>query len=167
MLEALLSGGLTGIAGSLISNVTGYFKAKQDHEQAMDMAKLNLQQAQLDHKYTMEQIVAEAKYKSEQLSIEAERDLNVAEYSALSESYKAQSVYSSDSKLMLVAEFFNKVTRPALTFCLVFLTTGIYFHSDDAVRDLIARAVVAMTATVISWWFCDRQISKTISKKIL
>jgi hypothetical protein len=49
----------------------------------------------------------------------------------------------------------------------VVLTTGIYFKSEDGVRDLIARAVVAMTATVISWWFCDRQISKQISKKIL
>jgi hypothetical protein len=167
MLEALLSGGLTGIAGSLVSNITGYFKAKQDHEQAMDMGRLTLKQSQLDHTYSMQQIVAEAKYKSEQLTIESERDMGVAEYSALTESYKDQFGYSGDSRLLQVAEFINKVTRPVLTYALVFLTTGIYFNSEDGVRDMIARAVVAMTATVISWWFCDRQISKQISKKIL
>lgn len=167
MLEALLSGGLTGIAGSLVSNITGYFKAKQDHAQAMDMAKVTLKQGQLDHKYAMQQIAAEAQYKNELLSIESDRDLGVAEYAALSESYKSQGTYTGDNKLLVIAEFVNKITRPALTFALVFLTTGIYFHSDNAVQDVIAKAVVAMTATVISWWFCDRQIAKTISKKIL
>lgn len=160
MLESLLSGGLTGVLGSLISNVTGYFKAKQEHEQAMDLA-------QLEHKNTMMQIAAEAKYRNDQLRIEAERDMSVAEYNALASSYESQKEYDGDNKLLLVAEFFNKVTRPAITFCMVFLTTGIYFASGDDVRDLISRAVVAMTATVISWWFCDRQISKRVAKKIL
>lgn len=160
MLETLLSGGLTGIVGSLISNITGYFKAKQEHQQAMDMA-------QLEHKNTIMQIAAEAKYKNQQLTIEAERDMGVAEYAALAQSYSSQVPYTGDNKLLVIAEFFNKTTRPAITFCLVFLTTGIYFASDDSVRDLIARAVVAMTATVISWWFCDRQISKQVAKKIL
>lgn len=167
MLEALLSGGLTGIAGSLVSNVTGYFKAKQDHAQAMDVAKVTLKQGELDHKYALQQIAAEAKHKNDQLSIEADRDLGVAEYAALSESYKSQDSYTGDNKLLVIAEFVNKITRPTLTFALVFLTTAIYFDSADDVQSVIARAVVAMTATVISWWFCDRQIAKTISKKIL
>lgn len=160
MLETLLSGGLTGIVGSLISNVTGYFKAKQEHQQAMDMA-------QLEHKNTIMQIAAEAKYKNQQLTIEAERDMGVAEYAALASSYNSQAAYAGDNKWLVIAEFFNKTTRPAITFCMVFLTTAIYFSSDDSTSDLIARAVVAMTATVISWWFCDRQIAKQIGKKFL
>lgn len=167
MIDSLLSGGLLGVVGSIGSNILGYFKAKQEHKQNIEARKLDIVAATKEHGYAMEQIKAEAQYRTEQLSIEAERDLSAAEYSALDASYKSDVVYEGDNTLLLIAEFMRRITRPLLTFFLVFLTTAIYFNSPDDQQSLIARSVIAMTATVISWWFADRQIAKKIGNKIL
>ncbi|MBL4799589.1 MAG: hypothetical protein JKY50_19470 [Oleispira sp.] len=167
MLESLLSGGVLGVIGSLGSNILGYFKAKQDHKQAVEFRKLDIVAAGKEHGYAMEQIKAEAQFKSEQLRIEADRDLSVAEYSALESSYKSDTAYEGDSKLLIIAEFLRRITRPLLTFILVFLTSAIYFDSSADQQSLLGRSIVAMTAMVISWWFADRQIAKQIGNKIL
>ncbi len=167
MLESLLSGGVLGVIGSLGSNILGYFKAKQDHKQSIELRKLDIVAAGKEHGYAMAQIKAEAEFKSEQLRIEADRDLSIAEHSVLEASYKSDTAYDGDSALIIIAEFLRRITRPLLTFILVFLTSAIYFTSPDDQQSLIARAIVAMTATVVSWWFADRQIAKQIGNKIL
>lgn len=167
MFDSLLSGGLLGVVGSIGSNILGYFKAKQEHKQNIEVRKLDIVAAGKDHAYAMEQMKAEAEYRNEQLRIEAERDLTAAEYGALEASYKSISAYDGDSKLLIIAEFLRRITRPLLTFILVFLTSAIYFTSPDDQQALIGRAVIAMTATVVSWWFADRQIAKQIAGKIL
>lgn len=166
MIESLLSGGLAGLFGSLASNVFGYFKTKQEHKQNIERRKLDANISAMDHKHALEQIKAEAQYRERELSINAERDVDVASYAALADSYKQDAAYAGDNKLMLIAEFIKKLTRPVLTFVLVFLTTGIYFAGDDAIRDLVARAIIALTATCVSWWFADRQIAKHVSAKV-
>jgi lipopolysaccharide export LptBFGC system permease protein LptF len=167
MLESLLSGGLVGLIGSLGSNILSYFKSKQEHKQFVEFRKLDIVAAGKDHSYAMEQIKAEAEYRTQQLMIEAERDLSVSEYSALEASYKSDTAYDGDSRLLIIAEFLRRITRPLLTFVLVFLTSAIYFTSQGDQQELIARAVVALTATALSWWFSDRQIAKQISGKLL
>jgi hypothetical protein len=123
--------------------------------------------AENEHRYTLEQIEAESKFKREQLVIESEQAESVAGYEAMVESYKQDGSYDGDSKLLIIAEFLRRITRPLLTFILVFLTTAIYFTSPDDQQSLMGRAIVAMTATVVSWWFADRQIAKQISGKLL
>jgi hypothetical protein len=167
MIESLLSGGVVGLVGSIASNVFGYFKNKQEHQQNIELKKIEIVSNKNDHAYAMEQIKAEAGYKTQQLMVEAESELSVSAYKALSDSYITDATYAGDSRLLIIAEFIKKITRPVLTYVLVFLTTGIYFKSDGDIQDDIARAVVAMTATVVSWWFADRQIAKQIGKRIL
>lgn len=167
MIDSLLSGGLLGVIGSIGSNVLGYFKTKQEHKQNIENRKLDLVASAKEHIYAMEQMKAEAQFRADELRIGAERELSASEYSALESSYKTVSSYEGDNKLLIIAEFMRRITRPALTFILVFLTSAIYFTSVDDQQNLIARSVVAMTATVISWWFADRQIAKQIAGKIL
>lgn len=167
MFESLLSGGLLGVVGSIGSNILGYFKTKQEHKQNVEFRKLDILAAGKDHAYAMEQMKAEAQFRANELRIDAERELSASEYSALESSYKTVSSYEGDNKLLIIAEFMRRITRPALTFILVLLTSAIYFTSVDDQQNLIARSVVAMTATVISWWFADRQIAKQIAGKIL
>ena len=115
----------------------------------------------------MEQIKAEAEFKGEQLQIESEKVIDVAAHQTLIASYENDKAYHGNSKLLLIAEFVRKITRPALTFLLVFFTIGIYFTVDSVLQDLVVRSVIAMTATVVSWWFADRQIAKQIGNKVL
>lgn len=167
MFETLLSGGLLGVLGSLGSNILGYFKAKQAHKQSIEVRKLDIVAAGKDHGYAMAQIEAEAKYRTQQLHIEADRDLSIAEVEALKTSYESVKAYEGDNSWLIAAEFLRRITRPLLTFILVFLTSAIYFGSATDQQSLIAKAIVAMTAMVVSWWFADRQIAKQIGNKIL
>jgi len=168
MIETLISGGVTGLLGSIASNVLGYFKSKQEHKQQMERDELQARIANAEHRQALEQIKTEAEYRQAELQINAERDIDVAELAALKASYESDVAYAGDNKLMLVAEFVKKLTRPVLTFLLVFVTTGIYFGSADPVlQDVIARSVVALTSTVVSWWFADRQIAKHVAQKVL
>jgi lipopolysaccharide export LptBFGC system permease protein LptF len=167
MLESLLSGGVLGLIGSLGSNILSYFKSKQEHKQSVEFRKLDILASEKEHRYALEQIKAEAQYRNQHLQIEADRDLSVSEYSALEASYKSDTAYDGDNKLLMFAEFMRRITRPTLTFVLVFLTSAIYFTSLGEQQELIARAVVAMTAAALSWWFSDRQIAKQITGKLL
>lgn len=167
MIESLLSGGVVGLLGSLVSNVFGYFKSKQEHQQQLAFRRLDAELAESDHRYALEQIRTEAEYKTQQLQIESERAVSVAEHQALVASYESDKPYSGSSRLLLVAEFMRRITRPVLTFLLVFFTMGIYISADSVLRDLVVRAVIAMTATVVAWWFADRQIAKQIGNKVL
>lgn len=159
MLESLFSGGVVGVLGSLFGNVVSYFNKRQEH-------KNKIEEMKLEHQHASEQIRLEAEYRKDELLISAERDVDVAANQALAASYK-DTTYEGQSKLLTVAEFVRKLTRPALTFLFVFLTTAVYFNSDNQTQALVARAVIAMTATIVSWWFADRQIAKRIGEKVL
>jgi len=167
MLESLFSGGVLGLLGSIASNVFGFFKAKQEHSQRVESHRWDMKAAENEHRFAMEQITAEATHKRDQLVIESDRAESVAGYEAMIESYKQDQAYEGDSSLLVIAEFIRRITRPLLTFILVFLTTGIYFTSATDQKILIGRAIIAMTATVVSWWFADRQIAKQIGRKLL
>ena len=166
-LGALVSGGALGLIGSFATNLLGYLKGKQGHEHTVELKKLDMLQVQREHQYALEQIKAEAEFKKEQLVIESERDLLVAEYQAMAKSYQGDQTYYGDNKLLLIAEFIRRITRPGLTLFLVALTTAIYFSAAEDLQSLVARSVVAMTATVVSWWFADRQIAKQIAGRVL
>lgn len=168
MIESLISGGVTGLLGSVASNVLGYFKSKQEHKQVIELRKLDHAAAEQENRHALEQIKVEAEYRQAELQINAERDVDVAELAALKASHESDVAYAGDNKLMLVAEFVKKLTRPVLTFLLVFVTISIYFGSADPdLQDVIARSVVALTSTVVSWWFADRQVAKHVAQKVL
>jgi len=167
MLDLIFDGGVVGLLGSVVSNVFSYFKNRQEHKQSIEIKKLDLVSNKNDHLYVMQQIKAEAGFKLQQITVEADRELSISEYKALSDSYKADHTYTGNSRLLLWAEFFKNITRPLLTFVLVLLTAGIYWKSSGVIEDDIARAVIVMTATALSWWFADRQIAKQIGKRIL
>lgn len=167
MLEMLISGGLTGVIGSVVSNAAAFFKSRQEHEQRMQARELELKGDALQHKYALEQIKAEAEYRKEQLVIESERDMSVAEYAAMAESYKSDKAQPGEGALLSVAEFIRRVTRPFITLLLILLTVLIYFFASPELQDVIARSVVAMSATSCAWWFCDRQVAKAVSGKLL
>lgn len=167
MIESLVGGGLLGLLGSVVSNVTAFFKTKHDHKNAVELKKLDLIAQDREHKFALEQLEAEAKYRKDQLLIQSETDQSLAEQLALMASYRTDPAYTGDSRLLRIAEFIRRMTRPMLTFVLVFLTAGIYFSGDGSIRDLVARSVVAMTATAMAWWFADRQIAKQIAGRVL
>lgn len=156
----VMSGGAVGFLGSLLSGIVGYVRQRLDHQQGM-------RDRVLDHKHQLEMLEAEAKHRTQGMQIEQEGMVAVAEYEAVAASYQADAQPVGDSRLLLVAEFIRRMTRPVLTFSLLGLTAWVYVQSDGELQDAVARGVVALTATVVAWWFADRAISKQIAGRVL
>ena len=84
------------------------------------------------------------------------------------------------SLLFGMVDFLTRLARPALTYYLVGASTyvtllayailkekGIPFLSTEQTYLLFNQCVTMvlyMTSTIVSWWFCDRQLTKFASK---
>jgi len=140
---ATLTGGATGIFGSIIGKVFGFIdgwqqekKAKNEHARTMEMARL-------------QQELRAKEYESERGIIEAEQAGQAKTAS-----------YGHDMSIGIsypwVAAILRLV-RPILTMALIGLMLFIYVRiSDLAQQEAIIQSVIYMASTAVLWWFGDR-----------
>ena len=155
---SILTGGATGLLGTLISGGIDFFQARQHHAQEMDLRRLDIELAN-----------AEAGAAERVAAIEAEGKRDEAEWEALAASYREASARMSrpgDGFLMRFVDFVRGMTRPLLTWCLLGLTGAIYFllaatdvHAA-ALQPRIVETVLYLATAATLWWFGQRQIEK-------
>ena len=142
-LTTVISGGATGILGSVLGKAFSFLdswqeekKAKNDHARTMDMARLQ----------------------SELRSEELESELGIVEAQAAGEAKTAsyQHDMSAGISYPWVAAILRLV-RPFLTFALIGLMLFIYIRiSDLAQQESIIQSVIFLNSTAVLWWFGDR-----------
>lgn len=140
MVEAILAamaGGGTGLVGSLLGRVAGFFEDRQ---------KIKRLQIELAHELKLQEL------QNAQRVIEREHELSVVsaqEYTAgLVASYGHDSSYN-DSLLRWV--------RPLLTALLILCSFGVYATVKDlATVNDVAKMIIYYTGTAVAWWFADR-----------
>jgi|GEM_PF-1821048 len=150
MLSTLLSifgGGLTGIFGSLISNIFNFFTQKQVNEKEIALKELDLKRIELERDLMMKE--AEINLKIKQVGIEGEIDIEEAR--AFTESQKDSMTplfkESFMEKLMdkggtfnwiiagIVAflfglvDFLKHIMRPGITIFLMIVFSGLVYKS--------------------------------------
>lgn len=158
---SIVSGGATGLLGSVISGFTEFKKQQliYSHEEKM---------AEIDIKTTQMEIDGAERI----AGIEAESAISVADANALSESYKADAANYSSSKSsawFVFVDVIRGLIRPALTLYLMAISTMIYLDLDalmagEAYTASEAKIMVAqvintllyITTTVVLWWFGTR-----------
>ena len=131
-LTTVISGGATGILGSVLGKAFSFIdswqeekKAKNDHARTMDMARL------------------QSELRSE------EGDAKLASY---------QHDMSAGVSYPWVAAILRLV-RPFLTFALIGLMTFIYIRvSDLAQQETIIQSVIYLSSTGTLWWYGDRAL---------
>lgn len=173
LLATLLSGGATGILGSLVSGATDYFKSKQLFLHEREMVKLETIQLE-----------KELENAREITRMEGETKRDVADATALSTSYSADVASyalgkARESKWFVFVDVLRGVIRPMLTIYLAAVVTFMYIdfyalmHNADAVpvQDIVQMSqqivytVLYVATTVILWWFGSRnKISKRLFK---
>jgi|TARA_R110000824_G_scaffold175652_4_gene354362 hypothetical protein len=138
-----ISGGATGIFGSVLGKAFSFIdswqaekKAKNDHARTVEMTRLQ----------------------NELRSQELESELGIVEAQAASDAKTAS--YQHDISVGVsypwVAAILRLV-RPFLTFALIGLMTFIYIRvSDLAQQEAIIQSVIYMASTGVLWWFGDR-----------
>jgi hypothetical protein len=145
LLGTVLTGGATGIIGSVIGKVFSFAdywveqkKADKEHERTIEMLHLH---AELDKE-------------------ESERELAMAEANAASDlriaSYGHTTALGRSSRWVIDL---LRLVRPILTFTLIILVGIIWFGSVEG-RITIESSVVYMCSSSVLWWFGDRALRK-------
>lgn len=141
LLGNVASGGLLGLLGSTVGEVTAYFRRKQEHAQKIESLKLEgeLRAAQTagDLAIAREKGAADAFTASQQ----AERDL------------KGEHRWVTS---------FRAFTRPGLTWTAL-LAAIIYgfFPPESEVGIAIVRTLNVYAGMMVAWWFGQRQMDRT------
>ena len=142
LLGTVLTGGATGIVGSVIGKMFGFVdywveekKADKEHGRTIEMLKLQ------------NEIGAE----------ENEREMAMAEANA--DANMRMASYSHDSmgspSSMWVVNVLRLV-RPTLTLGLIILVGILYFSADIGGKATIEASVIYMCSSAVLWWFGDR-----------
>lgn len=143
MILSVLTGGATGILGSLIGKAFGFLdffveekKKDNDHARTIEMTKLS------------------AELRSEEL--ENERAIVEEEQAGKQRAASYRHDMSAGVSYPWVAAILRLV-RPTLTLMLIAIVWYIYATSNDiAQQETIIQSVIYMTSTAVLWWFGDR-----------
>jgi len=145
----LLLGGLTGFLGNIVPEVVQYFKSRQEHQQEIELRRLDMEASKLQAEIGLQ--IADAKI--EQVALEG--------------AYKHQSAKSGIKWI----DGLNSLIRPLITlvffalFCSVIVYRMAYTYSNT--QD-IGLAFVSiwddhtrfLFASVMFFWFPHRRIEK-------
>ena len=171
---SLISGGATGIIGSLVSNFTDLWEQRQKNEHELAMRDRDLKE--MDKEITHKEKIAKYKHETEEMK---------ASYDAQEKSYEHDSrQYSSGLEiekwwlktLLVLGDFIRASVRPALTAFLIYIVYDtrqevemIIDHAgmnklspQEAITiyGSIVEMILYLSSTAVTWWFGSRPRSK-------
>jgi hypothetical protein len=180
-----LAGILSGVGGSLISNIFNHFSKKEDHKHEIALIDARIREMR-----------AESEKNIQELKIQSEIQQEIAAQGSfdLSQKYGNKSLINSEMILKLfesrwtrwmgvilvflmgVVDLVRAAMRPGITIALMIITglmTWQYVQIAINNRDLIDAATITMifdsviylTFTSVGWWFGDRTIAKFIKRR--
>ena len=135
LLGTVLTGGATGIVGSILGKAFSFLDAWQEEKAAS-----------ADHQRTLEMLEMQGKMKAD----ERENEMRIASY-------------THDTGIGTASQFvinFLRLVRPILTFTLICLLGILYFQSDAGGKATIEASVIFMSSSSVLWWFGDRAMRK-------
>ena len=145
VISSVLTGGATGLIGSLLSKGIGIFEAGQKRK---DKA--------LEYEQELKLLDKQAALRT----AETENELAIANAETAASLREAS--YSHDNSMgkphRWVVDVLRLV-RTVLTGFLLILVGGIYFTTDDfAMKAGVIDSVLFMTSSAVTWWFGDRSL---------
>jgi len=148
LLGTVLTGGITGVVGSVIGKAFSFLDAWQEEKKATN-----------EHGRTLELLELQNKIGAE----ESEREMEIAQAKIDADSRVAS--YGHDSMAGTSSGWVTdllRLVRPILTFSLIILVGILYFKAIPAGRATIEASVIYLCSSSCLWWFGDRAMrSKT------
>ena len=140
---SVLTGGATGILGSVLGKVFNIFdywveekKKDGEHTRTIEMTRLN-------HELRSQEL-------------ETEREIVMEEQAGKQRAASYRHDMSAGLSYPWVAAIL-RLMRPVLTLTLVIIVWYIYATSNDiAQQETIIQSVIYMASTAVLWWFGDR-----------
>ena len=163
----VMSGGATGLLGTALGGVLGFFKDKRDQAHSLLVMKAEAEERNAEFENAERMANIERATAMEQASV----DLQKASYTAMQAAVSSdKATYSTGNHPALVwVDFVRGMTRPTLTMVLTILVAGIIFlqlHPAYSVIYAQISETLAGTidvveyvwATAVTFWFGDRAV---------
>lgn len=147
-LGSILSGGVTGLLGVVLSFASDYFKARQRNAQEITLL--------IEQRKIIELEIASAE-RVEIVRADAARE--VAESSAFAASIAAdRAAYSrGESPWLVLVDVVRGLVRPSVTLYLCALISVLYFATESpALRHEIQSTSLYLATAAVLWWFGSR-----------
>lgn len=149
LIFSLLSGGVTGILGSLLGRVAGFFEKAQTQkfrreEWGHERALIDLQMRGREAEWENERAIAE---------VDAASRMREASY--------AHDTSTGQGSQWVINVL--RLVRPALTLALIAMTAAFWFSRDldttidgESLRGRIVASTLYLATAAVTWWFGDR-----------
>lgn len=159
LLMGVLSGGVTGLIGTVISGGMKFFENKQKHSYELAIMEVEIKQMRV-----------EAEIARDIAELDMESKDRTAAWSALEASYKESTsrMSTGDSQWLVMVDVVRGLMRPVITLGLLLGIGVIYFTvgADTTLPDgtpmtvNIIQTVLFVGTTAVLWWFGTRHLSK-------
>jgi len=156
---SVLTGGATGLIGTVISGGMKFFENKQKHAYELDVMEMEIKQMNV-----------EAAIAKDIKELDMEGKDRQAAWASLQASYKESTSRMSkgDSAWLVMVDVVRGLMRPVITLGLLIMIGAIYFTvavdlaGPDGVpmRVFIINTVLYVGTTAVLWWFGTRNLSK-------
>jgi len=148
LIASLLTGGATGLLGSLFSGVLSYFNQRQKN--AHDLLLMEAERQTLELEIAGTERVA---------IIESESAMDIQESRLLATSIRSDkaSYSDGDSAWLVLVDVVRGLTRPILTAFLGIFMMVLWFSTEDTeLQAQITATVLYIATTCFFWWFGTR-----------
>ena len=159
---SFLTGGASGLLGTALSSVMGYFQEKQAHKNRL-----------AEREFDLKEIRLEAENAERQQALNLEREQASADSKQLIASYKeASTLFSKGMSLtpaqgwvLVFVDFIRGLMRPALTIFYLYGTWAIWRElGPDNMGKPAEHAIIYLSTTCTLWWFGSRHIERQRDK---
>ncbi len=155
---SVLTGGATGLIGTVISGGMKFFENKQKHGHELAIMDMEIKQMHV-----------EAEIAKDVAELEMEGKDRQAAWQALEASYKESTsrMSTGDSGWLVMVDVVRGLMRPTITLGLLIMIGAIYFTmavdlvgpDGTPMRVFIINTVLYVGTTAVLWWFGTRNLS--------
>ena len=148
IIASVLTGGATGIFGSLIGTVGRFLEKKQ---------KLKEMTLQFDQEFKLQELQITSRKE------ELESEKAIAEMESLAEMKSASYAHdASYGPTTVVISSMLRFVRPVLTLLLLGFTGYIFWQvrENPTIVHELSNQMMFLTTTAVAWWFGDRSLRK-------
>jgi hypothetical protein len=159
LMMSVLSGGVTGLLGTVLSGGMKFFENKQKH--GYELAIMEMEMRQMDREADNAVKIAET---------EMEGADRTAAWQALEASYKESTsrISKGESPWLVAVDVVRGLMRPVMTLGLLILLAVIYFTVAQGLtagdglpmRVNIILTISYLATTSVLWWFGTRLLSR-------
>lgn len=157
LLTTVVSGGVTGILGTALSGVFGYFNKRRADKHELAMREMDMRELRL-----------EAESAEKRMALKIEGDVKVAEAETMAESIRSEAAVTekwggieptpAQTWVLLFIDFVRAMMRPGITIFALWFSFGMYVDSGrpDEHATRVVEAVLFVMISSSLWWFGTR-----------